>query len=398
MKYKTLDDIVISKDIMQLISDNGGEARLVGGCVRDILLRKEAQDIDLATNLSPLQVMKLLKNNNIKCIATGLKHGTVTAIIDNEVIEITTLRRDVKCDGRHAITEFTDDWQEDAARRDFTFNALYCDIDGKIYDYFGGQADLQNRRLRFVGDIEKRICEDYLRILRAFRFHAQICCIALDQDILEGCRQHAHQIKTLSSERITHEMLRLLQFKSAIKSLMLMQKSNVLSEVMPWDLNLDSIHNIEFLSQDPIVNLAVILRANNLQDNLKIIFSKWRLSKKYYKRLYQLCNIEISVVASEQLSHVYHFGQVIYLQILLIYYHEKRISYECMVSYHDIALCAKEIRCPINGDDLIKIGYKKGKYLGDCLREVVQYWERNNYLHNKDDLIKYAESLNKNTL
>ncbi len=392
MRYRSWDDIIDRGSIMSLISDHDGEARLVGGCVRDLLLEKEAHDIDLATNLPPMQVMQILQENNIKCVATGLKHGTITAIINSEPIEITTLRRDLKCDGRHAVTEFTDDWQEDAARRDFTFNALYCDISNKIYDYFGGKKDLENRRLRFVGDTEKRICEDYLRMLRAFRFHAQIECIDLDQDILNVCQQYASKINILSLERITHEMLKLLQCRYAGKSLMAMQKCNLLKEILPWDISID---NKEFISKDAIVNLAIILRASKLEKYCKDIVLKLRLSKKQHKQLQQLAQANIDLSKKKQKLHIYKLGKEIYLQTLIVYYHENKINYDCMVIYYKSALNIDTIKCPINGEDLINLGYKQGAQLGVCLKQANHYWQSNNCLPDKNDLLNYVKSLNK---
>ena len=158
----------------QLLFDIIGKdnLRFVGGCVRNSLLQKENTDIDLATVKKPQEVMNLLKNANIRVVDTGIKYGTVTAVIDGQAFEITTLRRDLKCDGRYAEVEFTDDWEEDASRRDFTINAMSCDLDGKLYDYFSGKEDLAAGLVRFVGDANERVEEDVLRILRFFRFNA----------------------------------------------------------------------------------------------------------------------------------------------------------------------------------------------------------------------------------
>ncbi len=161
--------------IVEAIEDARGNARLVGGCVRDSVLGRDTTDIDLATDLVPEMVIQALGSAGIKTIPTGIKHGTVTAVVAGIPYEITTLRRDLECDGRHAAVAFTNSWMEDASRRDFTFNALYCDKSGKIYDYFSGMQDLENRTVVFIGDAEARINEDFLRILRVFRFHASIC-------------------------------------------------------------------------------------------------------------------------------------------------------------------------------------------------------------------------------
>ena len=159
-------------EIIELINDAGGEARIVGGAVRDYILNKNIKDVDIASTFEPADLTKILESQNIKVIPTGIDFGTVTAIFKEKPYEITTLRKDINCDGRHAKISYTNDWQEDAARRDFTFNALYMDVNGKIYDYFKGQEDLAKGIVRFIGNANERIKEDYIRILRMFRFFA----------------------------------------------------------------------------------------------------------------------------------------------------------------------------------------------------------------------------------
>ena len=198
-----------SKKLLEAISNAGGEARFVGGCVRDTLIGKKINDIDLATNLNPDQTTKALEAAGLKVIPTGIDHGTVTAIVDDEKFEVTTLRLDVATDGRHATVKFTDDWQADAARRDFTFNALYMDADGKVYDYFGGQEDLKNGETVFIGSAEDRINEDYLRILRYFRFRGRYKIHpgqGYDPDVLAVIDRLAPNLTKLSYERIWSEI------------------------------------------------------------------------------------------------------------------------------------------------------------------------------------------------
>src|SRR3569623_722976 len=187
-----------------------GTARIVGGAVRETLLGIETSDIDLATTHSPDEVIDRLEAAHIKAVPTGIKHGTITAVASDEVYEVTTLRRDLDTDGRHATVAFTDDWQEDAARRDFTINALYADPDsGELIDYFNGIADLDTRRVRFIGDPLVRIAEDHLRILRFFRFLARFGDTP-DPAGLTACTDRANDLMALSRERIANELLRLL--------------------------------------------------------------------------------------------------------------------------------------------------------------------------------------------
>ena len=186
------------------------KAYVVGGCVRDAIVKRPIKDIDIATPQTPENVIKLLTAEDIKVIPTGIKHGTVTAVHGKETIEITTLRRDLDCDGRHAEVEFTNNWQEDAARRDFTMNALSMDLDGNIYDYFNGIHDLHKGIVKFVGNPDARVQEDYLRILRYFRFEAHYGTHAIDKESLNACIKFKQNIESLSGERIQAEMFKLL--------------------------------------------------------------------------------------------------------------------------------------------------------------------------------------------
>ncbi|HET9352447.1 MAG TPA: CCA tRNA nucleotidyltransferase, partial [Sphingomicrobium sp.] len=175
-------------EVMRALTAEGDQARFVGGCVRDALVGRPIRDIDIATPLSPQRVTELLHKTGLKAVPTGIDHGTVTAVADKTGVEVTTLRRDVETDGRRAKVEFTDDWQADAARRDLTINALSADATGKVHDYFGGLDDLGAGRVRFVGDPKQRIVEDYLRLLRFFRFHADYAGGGFDEPAVAAAR------------------------------------------------------------------------------------------------------------------------------------------------------------------------------------------------------------------
>lgn len=209
------------------------DARFVGGSVRDTILGVDVADIDIATPLPPEEVLARLRESMIKCVPTGLKHGTITAVLADGPVEVTTLRRDVDTDGRHAIVAFTDDWREDAARRDFTINALYADpVSGRIFDYFGGLADLEARHIRFIGDPFARIAEDHLRILRFFRFLARFGDRA-DPAGLDACTARAKDLMALSRERIADELLKLLVAKDAVHVVTLMIERGIFAPVLP---------------------------------------------------------------------------------------------------------------------------------------------------------------------
>ena len=210
-----------------------GGSRFVGGIVRDTLLGIEAADVDLATTHPPDEVLLRLQDARIRAVPTGIAHGTITAVLPSGPVEVTTLRRDVATDGRHAVVAFTDDWQEDAARRDFTINALYADpLDAEVLDYFGGLDDLAARQVRFIGDPYRRIAEDHLRILRFFRFHARFGD-AIDHPGLEACTARANDLMALSRERIAAEMLKLLVAPAAVAVIETMVAGGILRAVLP---------------------------------------------------------------------------------------------------------------------------------------------------------------------
>ena len=210
-----------------------GESRFVGGAVRDTLLGIDVADVDIATRLPPQEVIERLQDARIKAVPTGLAHGTITAVTAAGPVEVTTLRRDVSTDGRHAIIAYTDDWREDAARRDFTMNALYADpATGEIFDYFGGLDDLAARRVRFIGDPLQRIAEDHLRILRFFRFHARFGT-TIDEAGLAACTTRANDLMALSRERVASEVLKLLVATNAVPVVALMVERGIFRAVLP---------------------------------------------------------------------------------------------------------------------------------------------------------------------
>lgn len=265
------------------------EARFVGGAVRDTLLGIDVADVDIATVHAPETVLARLKAAGIRAVPTGLAHGTVTAIVGGQPVEVTTLRRDVETDGRHALVAFTDDWREDAARRDFTMNALYADpLTGRVHDYFGGLADLAAGRVRFIGDPLRRIAEDHLRILRFFRFHARFGD-AIDGEGLEACVSRANDLMALSRERIAAELLKLLVAKTAVPVAQLMVARGVLAAVLP-EIDAGGAERLRALAEreaasgvapDAIRRLAALIPA----DAAEAIGARLKLSNAQRKRL-----------------------------------------------------------------------------------------------------------------
>jgi poly(A) polymerase len=277
-----------------LIDALGGaeQTRFVGGAIRDTLLGLPASDVDLATRLQPTHVVERLRAAGIKAIPTGIAHGTVTAVSAGTPVEVTTLRRDVATNGRHATVAFTDDWMEDAARRDFTINALYADpASGVVQDYFGGVADLERRLVRFIGDPLTRIAEDHLRILRFFRFHARFGSGMPDADGLEACVVRANDLMALSRERIADELLKLLSLPDPLATVRLMVEHGVLRPVLP-EIEADGLDRLGSLiarekaaaiPPAPLRRLAALLPPD--PELAASIAARLRLSNKAAKRL-----------------------------------------------------------------------------------------------------------------
>ncbi len=225
------------RSVFQAIADADGEARIVGGAVRNALLEEPVEDVDIATTLKPEQVVEAAEVAGLKTVATGVEHGTITVISDGSSFEVTTLRRDVETHGRKARVAFTDDWTADAARRDFTINALYCSENGDVFDPVGGIADLKTRSVRFVGDPRSRIQEDYLRILRFFRFVSQYGRDEVDADGLAACQQLQHGLKQLSRERIGQEIRKLLRGRRAGDVAGLMNEAGINQSLFGIDMD-----------------------------------------------------------------------------------------------------------------------------------------------------------------
>lgn len=249
--------------VMDALESANGSARFVGGCVRDALLGRLGADIDLAVDLEPPDVVAALEGAGLRAVPTGIDHGTVTAVVDGRTIEITSLRRDVATDGRRAVVSYTKDWREDSLRRDFTINALYVDREGILTDFHGGIEDLSKPELRFIGDPGTRIREDVLRILRFFRFLAQLDIPAPDAEAMAACREHVPLLPKLSAERVAGETLRLLTQEDPARVLAIMRDIGALAHWMPEatdDAALTRLIGLETArgEVDPIRRLAAL--------------------------------------------------------------------------------------------------------------------------------------------
>ena len=375
----------------------GGEARIVGGAVRDVLLGRMVGDIDLATTLSPEEMMKALAQDNIKTVPTGLAHGTITAAVDHIGYEITTLRQDVITDGRHAQIAFTDNWREDAARRDFTFNALYVDAEGKLYDYFGGIADAKAGWVRFIGKAQDRIQEDVLRILRFFRFTAYLGQVAPDAEALLACHENAPLVPRLSSERIAREVIKLLAAENPSPAWRLMGDAGVTRAFLPEALDigrLDSLLETEKKygeSSSPWVRLAALLPQDPAV--AASVATRLKFSRRDSDRLSLLAKLPALLQDADTPAAmrrvVYGYGQelcraAVFLKVGNI--SEARATIDTWESPV----------FPVRGEDIVKLGIPVGRHIGEVLRAIEAWWIAGDFRASREACLAQARDGGKN--
>ncbi|MFW2851874.1 CCA tRNA nucleotidyltransferase [Sphingomonas sp. TX0543] len=348
--------------IADALGANDGEARYVGGAVRDTLLGLAVADIDIATRHAPDEVIARLERARIKAIPTGIDHGTITAVSSGTVVEVTTLRRDLATDGRRATVAFTDDWREDAARRDFTMNALYADPrTGEIFDWFGGLDDLRAGRVRFIGDPYQRIAEDHLRILRFFRFHARFGD-EIDAAGLAACTDRANDLMALSRERIAAELLRLLVAKNAVPVIALMIERGIFRPVLPEITDVSPLaalaarEKAEGIAPDAIRRLAALLKPGETED----VGARLKLSNADRKRL-RAAHDGPGDEGPRALA--YRVGPVIATDRLLL----AGRSVAALTDW-------EPPRLPIGGGEIVARGVAKGPEVAGLLRAVESEW------------------------
>ena len=371
--------------LLSRLGADGDTARFVGGCVRDTVAGREVGDIDLATEAPPGRVMALLDGRGIRTIPTGLAHGTVTAVVDGAVYEITTLRRDVETDGRRATVAFTDDWRGDAARRDFTINALYLDADGTLYDPTGGLDDLRAGRVRFIGAPRERLEEDVLRLLRFFRFHARYGKGAPDAAAMAACRDFAPRLPGLSGERVWAELRRMLAVSDPGNALRLMDEADVLRRIVPGAAALDRLDRIAGieteLGLDPsaIRRLAAVLAPE--ASDIAGLVRGLRLSRAESVRLEKAVETSAELIASPDPSSIgerlYRWGETAFGDALAVAWADCRSKGgdETVLESHAHALAAwTRPVFPVGGEDAIALGAEPGPPIGRALAETEAWW------------------------
>jgi poly(A) polymerase len=359
-----------------------GCARFVGGCVRDTLLRRDGPrlDIDIATPLAPAEVAQALRAARLKAVPTGIEHGTITAVAEGRPYEITTLRRDVETDGRRAVVAFTQDWAQDAARRDFRLNALYAEPDGRLHDpTAGGVEDAHAGRIIFVGDPATRIAEDYLRILRFFRFHAGYGRGAADPAALAACADLRKGLLGLSGERTAKELLKLLEAPDPRPAVALMRDAGVLALLLPGVDDLTRLNGLVQIEAgaDPVLRLAALLP--NDRGGVLGAVTRLRLANATRDRLLAACSDEIAVTpeltAKTARAAIYRLGAATFAdRVKLSWASRPQSDAAPWRALDSLAQTWSPPPFPISGGDIKALGVAEGPQVGELRRGLEAWW------------------------
>jgi poly(A) polymerase len=391
--------------ILALLNDDGGEARVAGGAVRNALMGLAVADVDIATTLRPEFVVERAKAAGIKSVPTGIEHGTVTLVIDGRGFEVTTLRRDIETNGRHAVVEFGTNWKADAERRDLTINALYADAKGEVIDLVEGLKDLERRIIRFIGDASQRIAEDHLRILRFFRFFAFYGSGRPDADGLRACARAKDRLSTLSAERVWAETKKLLSAPDPSRALLWMRQAGVLTEILPetekWGI--DAIHGLVAAEKslgwapDPLLRLAAIVPPD--EQRLEALAKRLRLSNADALKLTRWATTpmppdEVTDVGFTRL--LYRHGKPGMISRVRLALASARAAAEgdpiaMRKSARLSELLAKAEKYekpsfPLSGADVIAAGVPAGKQVGEVLKELEEFWISRNFNPERPEL------------
>ena len=373
------------------------ELRYVGGCIRKIINKEKIDDIDLATNLTPVDVSQALKKNNINFYETGIEHGTITAVINNQKFEITSLRKDVVTDGRHAKIEFSKDWKEDASRRDFSINSIYSDKEGNLFDPYEGRKDILAGKIKFIGDAEKRIKEDYLRIVRYVRFFLKYSKNKHDPRILKKIKINLEGIKNLSSERLLDELRKIIRSNGLEHISKDKESGELLRLIFPQILKMNSFEKLNeiskkiYLEADFSFLLAVMIIDKT--DNADYFMYKFNISKKDQKRIKYLDNFYKSKVNKNTFTEknlvkkLYFDGKESVLDILNFKIltnkkiDQKIIDLKTMLKNKDLPKFPIETKNLMQEYDLVE-----GKTLGKKLKLLEEFWVNNDFNISKDQI------------
>ncbi len=385
-KQNSVDQII---QAIKLYSTDS-EIRFVGGCLRKMILNEKVDDIDLATNLTPPQVCEALKQNKITFYETGIDHGTITAVIDNNKFEITTLREDIFTDGRHAKVKFSNSWKEDASRRDFTINSIYSDVDGNLFDPFDGKSDLENGVIKFIGDADIRIKEDYLRILRYLRFFSNYSKKPHNLDVVKKIKINIGGISQLSKDRLFNELQKIIKVDTLIKISKDKLSSELLQIIFPELKNLFYFSKIEKTKIEYIKGLDFIFLLSTLiideTDNTDYFLYKFNVSKKDQKRIKAVDNFfkdrkKIKLLTEKKLNRIFYFdGRQAVLDILNFKFFITKNPENSLIDLINQFKKKNVPIMPVKADELIKkYDIPKGKQLGEKLKKIENEWVDNNF-------------------
>ena len=406
---KVLENIKEAQIIFTHLNETGKEAevRFVGGCVRKSISGKNIDDIDIATTLEPDEVKKRLNKRDIKVVDTGISHGTVTAILNNKKFEITTLRKDVSTDGRHAKVMFTSNWEKDASRRDFTINAIYADIEGRIFDPLNGISDLQNGIIKFIGAADERIQEDYLRILRYFRFFTQYSKIDHDQDVIRSIKKYINGLNKISNERIFDELKKILVLANLLSLFFNKDSKEVIINVFPQLKYYERLKIFNTLDQKLKskydANLILALLILDKSNDYEYFCHKYKTSN-IIKSRFKNISVNFENLKNEKFYSEENIKKLIYLSnkqdvrdlLLFSICTNNKIKTFTIVSLLDYVNVCKIPKFPFSGDYLKEYGYETGQALGKKLKLLEEQWIKNNFVIDKKVVEKSLEKVNEN--
>ena len=370
------------------------EIRYVGGCIRKIINKEEVDDIDLAVNLNPVEVCSALKKKNIKFYESGIEHGTITALINNNKFEITSLRKDVDTDGRHAKVLFSKVWHEDALRRDFSINSIYADKEGNLFDPFNGKKDLVNGKILFIGDAEKRIKEDYLRILRYIRFFLNYSKQEHNPQVIKIIKRNVNGLSRISSERLLDEFKKLVQSEGFLKLVKDNICLDIITLIFPQLKNINIFKNLNTFTKKNIFKVDFIFLLSVMiidgTDNVNYFIYKFNISKKDQKRLLFLNDFYLQKITTVSLNKILYFNgreavmDIIYFKI----FESKKVDNNLLIMIKIFE--EKEIPImPISAIMLMKkYNIPEGKKLGNKLKKIEELWVNNNFEINEKEVQK----------
>lgn len=386
--------------VLDALSAGGVEARFVGGAVRDALLGLPIGDIDIATPAPPERVTELLQKSGIRVVPTGLTHGTVTAVVPPRHFEITTLRRDVETDGRHARVAFDADWAADAARRDFTINAIFLAPDGTIDDPVGGLADLRAGHVRFVGDPATRITEDVLRLLRYYRFEARFGAGSGDAAARAACHAAAHLLPTLSAERVAQELIRLLDTPDPGRALQMMEEDGALAALLPAARRLDRLRRMIAIEPepDPLRRLSALIDAD--AEAAAALAERLHFPNAWRNRLRGLAPpwpLDPAGDPATLRRALHRLGAERYRDLALLLAADRRADTGQLAGLLALARDWTPPRFPLSGHDVTALGIPPGPRIGALLDAVERWWEDTDFAASRAQCLAFLKELARRT-